>query len=834
MIYTERKVSIKNDKATIDSPIILFRGDREVEIMFTIVDSKFKFESNKGNVIDKTQAAFGQLAVALPDGTDLFTEIVECENGVVVFSITGEMIDEIHEVGFYSFHIRLYNDDKTSRITLPPVMQGIEIREPLIIEGDVENTDLVGDATVGYSMVQAVGADEEVFDKDGNYIPTVWGIGDKITAEKLNKIEEGVEVANANSSTLNENMAYIDIIKNDCDAKVLISYGTDGGSRAALSTFSGWGIPFRKEHVPQQNVSGFSTCVTVYNNSTDKVIMKNVELDLFLLSKETLETENFSVVRKLASAVLSEPGEVKFDFSMAYDDWPDIFALFVYNNKGYNLFLNDGKLNSNYKDNDLACLYTTDKTDTLKHVYNSTSNTYIYTEHKFYGDMIFKPNLELVSIPTEIYINTTWDLPTHIYAVEDDTLEMFTTGMVNSNIPYDYHMRWNGSVGALYVRKFMYTPVSADLGKTYSIQCELRDHAGFMQDTHNMTLHVEPKPSNPASTKTILIVGDSLTKPGSWPHEFYRRLVATDGNPVGLGLTNLRTIGRCEIDKNGLVVKYEGYGGWNFEHYYANLESLKQYWITTEATKPIAYQKSVWKDGNNNNWVLETIEEGRMKFYRQEIVGVYILPESGSLVWVSGGDDTDNADIVYTQTAQESSNPFWDDDNDVLNVQKFVESQGASTVDYMICLLGWNQITNMTNVTRDATTFVNVMHGQMPNMKIILCGLQPPNPDGCAVNYGLSSGGAYSNPVELRRQVAQYNKNLEQISVENDFVYFVHISSQYDYEYGSQTINTEISKRYPTKVVQGVNGIHPGEVGYMQIADAIYRRFVAILNEDNN
>lgn len=200
MIYTERKVSIKNNKATIDSPIILFRGDREVDIMFTIVDSKFKFESNKGNVIDKTQAAFGQLAVALPDGTDLFTEIVECENGVVVFSITGEMIDEIHEVGFYSFHIRLYNDDKTSRITLPPVMEGIEIIEPLIIEGDVENTDLVGDATVGYSMVQTVGVDEEVFDEDGNYIPTVWGIGDKITAEKLNKIEEGISKQEVNSS----------------------------------------------------------------------------------------------------------------------------------------------------------------------------------------------------------------------------------------------------------------------------------------------------------------------------------------------------------------------------------------------------------------------------------------------------------------------------------------------------------------------------------------------------------------------------------------------------------------------------------------------------------
>lgn len=834
MIYTERKVSIKNDIATIDSPIILFRGDREVEIMFTIVDSKFKFESNKGNVIDKTQAAFGQLAVDLPDGTDLFTEIVECENGVVVFSITGEMIDEIHEVGFYSFHIRLYNDDKTSRITLPPVMEGIEIREPLIIEGDVENTDLVGDATVGYSMIQAVGADEEVFDEDGNYIPTVWGIGDKITADKLNKIEEGVEVANANSKTVNENMEYIDLIKDNCETEVVINYGEDEGSRAAISTFSGWGTPFRKENVPQQNIYGYSTCVTVYDNSTNKNIMKNVELDLYLLSKETLETEQFSIVRKLASAVLIEPGEVKFDFTMAYEDWPDIFALFVYNTEGYNLLLNVGYLNSNYKDHDIACVYATGKNDIPTYFANSTSNYFITTAHKFYGNIEFKPNLELDSIPTEIYKNTTWDLPTHIYAVEDDTLEMFTTGMVNSNIPYDYHMCWNGAVGALYTRKFMYTPVSADLGKTFKIRCELRDHAGFLQDVHNMTLHVESKPSNPSSMKTILMVGDSLTRPGQWPHELYRRLVATDGDPVGLGLTNFQTIGRCEHNQDGLVVKYEGYGGWNYEHFYSNLERLKQYWITTEATKPIAYQKSVWKDGNNNNWVLETIEEGRMKFYRQDSEAEYILPESGSLVWVSGGDSSVNTDIVYTQTAQESSNPFWDDDEDVLNVQKFVESQGASTVDYMICLLGWNQVTNVPNVTQEAIKFVNAMHEQMPNMKIILCGLQPPNPDGCAANYGLGYGNGYANPVELRRQVALYNDNLEQISIENDFVYFVHVSSQYDYEYGSITKSMEISKRYPTKVVQGINGVHPGTIGYMQIADAIYRRFVAILNEDNN
>lgn len=38
---------ISNSGASIDSPIILYRGDKEIEILFTIVDSKFKFSSEK-------------------------------------------------------------------------------------------------------------------------------------------------------------------------------------------------------------------------------------------------------------------------------------------------------------------------------------------------------------------------------------------------------------------------------------------------------------------------------------------------------------------------------------------------------------------------------------------------------------------------------------------------------------------------------------------------------------------------------------------------------------------------------------------------------------------
>lgn len=186
MIYTERKITISNSGASIDSPIILYRGDKEIEILFTIVDSKFKFSSEKGNYIINTGAKFAQLAVDLPDGTDLFTDISECLDGAVIFKITGDMIDEIREIGFYSFHIRLFDESRKSRITIPPVLKGIEIKSPMVTE-----------STVGYATADnsRVDDNEESFiDEDGK-LTIEWKKGDVISSVKLNQMVEVVNNA---------------------------------------------------------------------------------------------------------------------------------------------------------------------------------------------------------------------------------------------------------------------------------------------------------------------------------------------------------------------------------------------------------------------------------------------------------------------------------------------------------------------------------------------------------------------------------------------------------------------------------------------------------------
>ena len=135
MIYTASKVTIKNYQATIDKTIILYRGDRNVEIQFEILESVYRQYKVEGtNVILNLNASYGQLVIQKPDNTHILGDIVPTQDGKVIFTIPGELIDETVEVGQYTFQIRLYNDNKTSRVTLPPVAGGIDIVEPIASE----------------------------------------------------------------------------------------------------------------------------------------------------------------------------------------------------------------------------------------------------------------------------------------------------------------------------------------------------------------------------------------------------------------------------------------------------------------------------------------------------------------------------------------------------------------------------------------------------------------------------------------------------------------------------------------------------------------------------
>ena len=197
MIFTEKKITIKNNQCEIDGPVVLYRGDYNVEVRFTIISSPYKYSNEeKTNVIERTEASYGQLVIKTPgDKAPIFSDITATKRGAITFTITAEMIDEANEVGDYTFQIRLLDENKESRATIPEVKNGIEIREPIALE-DVSDTNEVDLATTGYALTTTADETLDVFDADGNYIKTNWATGNRITAEKLNKIEAGIDGVN--------------------------------------------------------------------------------------------------------------------------------------------------------------------------------------------------------------------------------------------------------------------------------------------------------------------------------------------------------------------------------------------------------------------------------------------------------------------------------------------------------------------------------------------------------------------------------------------------------------------------------------------------------------
>ena len=223
MIFTDRTITVRKGESRIDEPIVVYRGDYELEVRFTILNSKFRFMSGT-NLIESEKASYGQLAILTPYGGNIFSDIVRCNDGSVTFILTAEMLNQIEEVGLYSFQIRLMDYVKESRVSIPPVEYGIEVREPIASE-DHDNS--VNNAIVGYSIAKVVDPKEEnvgdTFDKSGNYNKTKWETGDRISEGKLNKIEGAIDTINRNevnntatlSKRIDNNFNVLDATKAD-------------------------------------------------------------------------------------------------------------------------------------------------------------------------------------------------------------------------------------------------------------------------------------------------------------------------------------------------------------------------------------------------------------------------------------------------------------------------------------------------------------------------------------------------------------------------------------------------------------------------------------------
>ena len=119
----------------------------------------------------------------------------ETSNVKVILLIKKELIDEDTELGDYTIQIRLFDESKTSVITLPPVNNCIHIMRPIFEKVD-GSTNVVDEAAVDEAIV-TYSEPMEAIASDGTFAKKTWVAKEKITTAELNRMEEGIAYNNS-------------------------------------------------------------------------------------------------------------------------------------------------------------------------------------------------------------------------------------------------------------------------------------------------------------------------------------------------------------------------------------------------------------------------------------------------------------------------------------------------------------------------------------------------------------------------------------------------------------------------------------------------------------
>ncbi len=410
-----------------------------------------------------------------------------------------------------------------------------------------------------------------------------------------------------------------------------------------------------------------------------------------------------------------------------------------------------------------------------------------------------------------------------------DTFELFYRGVIRSMNPYKYYIYINSPKGRAYPRFYTYTPGENDEGD-YPLTLTLYDDFGNVIEKAETTLHVH-KPVAPSKKVNILCFGDSLTFNGVWPYEGFRRFTKDDGEPKGLGFKDtLNFIGTMKKEEVG----YEGYGGWQWRHFVNNeaVSMTSSVWIEVDSHNLDENdQHSVWQS-NNLKWVLESIEEKKLKFKRGD--GNYsCLPTIGEVFTnVSGGEHLD--DIQVKKYYFEKGNPFYDEQLNGPNFEKYCENNNFEGIDFCYILLTWNgqfkpYNKDFSHYEPYIKSIVERIHLDYPKAQVRLIGIQSPSINGgIAANYG--ANGPYHDVFGEVSTAYHYNEYLENFCERDEyksFCKYIDMKAQFDVEYNMPSTMMKVNVRNEETHRVGTNGVHPTMNGYLQIGDVFYRALVA-------
>ena len=423
-------------------------------------------------------------------------------------------------------------------------------------------------------------------------------------------------------------------------------------------------------------------------------------------------------------------------------------------------------------------------------------------------------------------------LPKKYDLVVGDTFQLFYKGIIEAPNPYCYSIVVLCEKGKSFPRYYEYTPQEEGQHKlTVSVYNAERTLLGSAETILNVVSPVQPKkPVN------VMCMGSSTTAGGVWVTELNRRISKTGGTPEGHGFEGVKFVGSCTKDNE---VFYEAYGGWHWTSF--SNTTTNAVWVEAPNSKTEQDQHSLWIDDKGYIWQIETLQVDYLKLNRYKDHDGPI-PEPGFLTHYKNAVNTDPIRIYSAMPEKRS--PFYDEELKTISIKSFLKKNGIDNIDFIYVLLGANGLMRQVafNNTRhdycqivkeEARVVIDLFKKEIPNVKIKLLAPQLPScRGGTGSNYGAEL--PFANYYDIVHYLMELNMAYEELSLEEgykDFVEFVHLTGQFDTEYGYPHIQKPVNCRSTITEWFDTNGCHSTIEGRYQIADAVYRNLVKELGK---
>lgn len=425
-----------------------------------------------------------------------------------------------------------------------------------------------------------------------------------------------------------------------------------------------------------------------------------------------------------------------------------------------------------------------------------------------------------------------------IYAVVGDTLQIFKKSIVDS-LGVPYIMKIESAKGRVYPRYWEYTPNADDVGSS-EIKFSLLNIDGSAIDERIVSL-ITVNALN--TSKNVLNIGDSTMANGEIPIELSRRIKGTNGvatAPTALALSNINVVGR--IKNKDRTVGWEGTGGWTYTNY------------TSQGSRAVRFQVANAQSITVKD-LIRISATNSYGYYQFEVTEVNVTNGTGNIravfsstpyssnflneVSANGNLTNANNSVVgsYLSFTEEFYQPFWNSTANQFDIKTYVNDYCGNKVDYIFILLGINSLygtkpfTSVDSVLDSCKNLLRKIHVDLPNTKILLStnNLISQN-GGLGFNYNAQTYFGQYDVTVINHLIFAMNKAYYTLETDTEFRQYVEVintHAQFDADNAFPITSKNVNTRSGETESIGINGVHPTNNGYWQIADAEFRALLA-------